>query len=228
MSKKRLLITSGATFVLLIGAVAIFATIPAPSGVIYGCFNKSGGTLRVIDNAVETCKSNETQLTWNEKGPTGPSGPAGPSGPSGAQGPVGATGPQGPTGPAGPSDAFVTSNNSFSATPLPTTGVLVVKTLSLPAGSYVVNATANVTGNGATTFVVAACGLQSGAGHNLSENTKLTLGGSVNGGGSLPLVGAFTLAGPDTVSIACSADQVGLFTQPSTITAIKVQTLSTQ
>ena len=68
MSKKRLLITSGATFVLLIGAVAIFATIPAPSGVIYGCFNKSGGTLRVIDNAVTTCGSNETQLTWNQTG----------------------------------------------------------------------------------------------------------------------------------------------------------------
>jgi hypothetical protein len=55
------------------GAVAV-ATIPDASGVIHGCYNKSGD-LRVIDDAVETCKQNETPLNWNQTGPQGPSGP---------------------------------------------------------------------------------------------------------------------------------------------------------
>jgi Collagen triple helix repeat (20 copies) len=75
------------------------AQIPDPSGVIHGCYAKSGGTLRVVDNSVTTCKSTETSLNWNQTGPAGPTGPQGLQGP---QGPVGPQGPEGPVGPAGP------------------------------------------------------------------------------------------------------------------------------
>jgi len=93
---RRLFGVAAIVFCLGAGAVA-YATIPA-SGVIHGCYLKSGGALRVIDNSVTSCKSGETALNWNVSGPSGPSGATGatgPSGPSGANGPSGATGPAG-------------------------------------------------------------------------------------------------------------------------------------
>jgi len=108
----------------LAGGVA-YATIPDADGVIHGCYGKSGGSLRVIDNGVTNCQKTETALNWNVKGPTGPvgpqgaqgtpgvdgadgaQGPAGPQGPQGADGPQGPAGAQGPAGPAGPAGSSV-------------------------------------------------------------------------------------------------------------------------
>lgn len=61
------------------------------------------GTLRVIDPSMpkpagvneepaRECVKEETQLTWNQKGPTGPQGPAGTQGPAGGQGASGQPG----------------------------------------------------------------------------------------------------------------------------------------
>jgi len=77
----------------LIGGAA-YATIPDASGVIHGCYARSGGALRVIDDGVINCSKSETSLNWNVKGPAGPQG---------AQGIQGPQGQAGPTGPAGPS-----------------------------------------------------------------------------------------------------------------------------
>jgi hypothetical protein len=60
------------------------ATIPDPSGVYHGCLKN--GNLRVIDSATESCKQNETPITWNQTGPAGIQGPQGPQGIQGAQG----------------------------------------------------------------------------------------------------------------------------------------------
>ena len=87
----------------VIGGAAIYASIPAADGVITACYKKSGGALRVIDTANETCTpNNETALPWNQTGPQGPMGPQGPPGPQGLPGPRGFTGPQGPQGSQGP------------------------------------------------------------------------------------------------------------------------------
>ena len=100
---------------LSVGTLLIRATIPASNGVIYACYIPSNGNLRVIDNAVETCKTNETQLTWNQPGPQGPQGP---QGPAGVQGPQGLQGPPGTNGVSGffrfgfPETVFV--NSSFT------------------------------------------------------------------------------------------------------------------
>jgi collagen triple helix repeat protein len=109
----------------LAGGVA-YATIPDGTGLIHGCYAKSGGALRVIDGSVTNCKTGETSLNWNQAGQPGPpgvqgpkgdkgdpglqgpKGDTGPAGPQGARGDTGATGPQGPqgdtgaTGPQGP------------------------------------------------------------------------------------------------------------------------------
>lgn len=115
---RLLLATAGMILVVSVGVA--YAAIPGPSGVINGCFKKSGGDhddddgggkgqLRVIDTAKgETCKKNETALSWSQRGPKGDKGDpgsvgaAGPAGASGAQGPAGPAGLTGPQGPAGP------------------------------------------------------------------------------------------------------------------------------
>jgi type VI protein secretion system component Hcp len=91
------------------GTVAV-ASIPGGDGVITACWDHttgaSFGALRVIDPSLAggtrsaneyQCASNETQIAWNQQGPTGPTGPAGAAGPTGLRG---------PQGPPGASSAF--------------------------------------------------------------------------------------------------------------------------
>lgn len=106
-------------------------------------------------------------------------------------------------------------------------GDFTVKTLSLPAGSYVVHATAAFARTFSSTFSGVACTLRTGSGQ-FGDQDQSTVGGDFNSFALVPLAAAFTLAGPDTVSIICTAFTDGVFTQPSTITAIQVQTLSVQ
>ena len=112
-----------AAAVMGVGGVA-YATIPDASGLLTGCYAKSGrenqgglpaGSLRLIDPSLrQKCKPSEKKVTWNQTGQAGPAGakgdpgPAGPAGAVGAQGPAGPAGPAGaagPTGPAGPAGA---------------------------------------------------------------------------------------------------------------------------
>ena len=56
-------------------------------GVYTGCYQKSAQTIRVIDaEGGETCKPNETQITWNRTGSAGPAGSQGEAGPMGPKG----------------------------------------------------------------------------------------------------------------------------------------------
>lgn len=93
--------------ILVLAAGAAYATIPDSNGVIHGCYAKSGGTLRVIDAGVTSCKTGETSLDWNRTGPPGAAGPAGPQGAAGPAGPQGGAGPAGPPGPSGLLDLVI-------------------------------------------------------------------------------------------------------------------------
>ena len=181
---------------LLVAGLA-WATIPDASGTIHACYSRSGGTLRVIDASVTTCKQGETSLSWKtegDPGPAGPTGPAGPAGPTGPAGPAGATGSEGPVGPTGPQgvagpagadgisggSGLVISSASISGCGEVTAGSLPI-TLSLPAkifasgrGSYSRGSTALRSGVlrfellDATATVVAASGIGVGT---LSDTT---------------------------------------------------------
>ena len=56
-----------------VGLIAgpVMASIPSTSGVIYACYNKTSGGLRVIDSPKQSCARGETLLFWNQVGPTG-------------------------------------------------------------------------------------------------------------------------------------------------------------
>ncbi|HMG33187.1 MAG TPA: hypothetical protein VKM94_04545 [Blastocatellia bacterium] len=75
-SKRFLKLTTATAVLVICGLVLTYATIPDSNGVIHACYNKSGGSIRVIDDSVTKCSSNETSLSWNVTGPPGPIGPA--------------------------------------------------------------------------------------------------------------------------------------------------------
>jgi len=98
--RRRLLACAGAILVVSVGVA--YAAIPDASGVINGCYSGGQGQLRVIDTGKgESCKNNETAISWNQKGVKGDTGATGASGATGATGSPGPAGPQGPTGPEG-------------------------------------------------------------------------------------------------------------------------------
>ncbi len=140
MFRKRTLAASAAVGALAVfGVLGLRATIPAPGGVIYGCYSARRGALRVIDNSVSSCKPYEIPLHWNQVGPMGPMGPQGVQGPAGPQGPPGTQGPVGPTGPAGaagPSHAYFMSHPYFlNFSP----GGAIPVSITVPAGDYVID-----------------------------------------------------------------------------------------
>ena len=90
-----------ATASCLVAAGVAVASIPDAGGVINGCYLKSGGTIRVIDASVTSCKASETAISWNQTGPMGPIGLTGPPGPKGEDGLQGVQGIQGVPGASG-------------------------------------------------------------------------------------------------------------------------------
>jgi len=90
-----------------VAASAMAASAPK---VIHACYNKSNGTVHIV-NAISDCHRDELPVSWNVEGPAGPkgaTGAAGPAGAPGAPGPIGPAGPVGPKGapgPAGPTGA---------------------------------------------------------------------------------------------------------------------------
>jgi hypothetical protein len=203
------------------GAVMVVATIPDPSGVIHACYSRSGGNVRVIDDSVTGCKTGETALAWSVQGPQGPQGPAGPKGATGA---TGATGDTGPTGPRGPSDGFFTNNDqSFGSVPIPTSGSVTVIALPLPAGTFILNAVVAL--GGGSSFVIVKCVFSTST-NPFFTGVQTQVGGPLTSFAAIPLTTAVSLAAADTVSINCSATADGVASQPSSINAVQVATLT--
>jgi hypothetical protein len=94
LRKNRFVLVVLSVVALSGAAVAANGTLLDQSTTYTGCVNNGSGILRVIQPG-ETCRNNETQITWSQTGPAGPEGPAGPAGMAGPAGPAGATGQQG-------------------------------------------------------------------------------------------------------------------------------------
>src|ERR1700734_1580528 len=146
--KKPWVRVAGLAAVALAVAGTAYASIPDSGGVIHGCYLKGIGSLRVIDSPSQKCINGlETAIQWNQTGPQGPQGPAGPKGATGPQGPAGGQGPQGDTGPKGDPGGPSTATFSFTtqSTTLADDDTYVdILSKDLPQGSWVVEATANL------------------------------------------------------------------------------------
>lgn len=205
---------------LVAGGVA-YATIPDSSGVIHGCYQKSGGSLSVIDATVTTCAKSQTELDWNVQGPAGPQGAQGPQGVQGPVGPQGLQGPQGPAGPSGTSHGYAATggNANYGTSPVK------VQSLSLPAGTYLVWATGTVYDSNVTTGH--DCSLTAG-GTTLQEE-KITTTTGPYGAAAVSYSAPLTLAGAGSVELDCSSatdNTMSAGAYDVAITAVAVDTLN--
>jgi type VI secretion system secreted protein Hcp len=94
--KRTLLIAAALLAVVAAGAGTYAYAAASDSTTINGCVG-SDGKLRVLSSS-DTCKQNETALSWNTTGPQGLAGPAGAQGPAGPAGRDGRDGLNGSTG----------------------------------------------------------------------------------------------------------------------------------
>jgi len=186
---------AAAVTALLLAAVAgttsiALASIPDSHGVIHGCYQTKGTAhnLKVINNKVTArCPRGYSALNWNQAGPKGP---------------------------AGLSHGY--STESIDGHTLGSSSETVVATATLPAGSYIVNATVTVTAatgeNIAQCFITNASGNASGG--TVSANNGIT---------TIPLTAGLTLSAPAVIAVQCagSGETLG-----ENITAIAVNDLN--
>lgn len=160
--------------------------------VIYGCYD-SGGNLKVMP-AGQFCAKGYTSVNWNQQGLKGDAGPQGLGGAQGPAGPTGATGPAGAQGVPGTSDALETTTVKSAVFPFPNIDWVVVSSLALPKGHYLVQGNAVITNNEHDNVtecqLFAAQTLAPGDGFRVGSLALQTV---VNGG-PWPLTGEATLS----------------------------------
>lgn len=149
--RNRMLAVAGLVAAAVMGAgVSLAATAPAGrSTTIHGCENNRTRVLSVRHSG--SCGRGFTALSWNVTGPRGPAGLAGPAGPAGPKGDTGPAGPQGPSG-----VVSTATTDLGGVTSVPTGGGFVansteVGTVSLTAGTYLINVNAKATPNDTST-----------------------------------------------------------------------------
>ncbi len=149
------------------------------------------------------------------KAKPGPTGPAGPKGDTGAPGAPGASG---------------TTGGAASSTSIPitwSTTEQTVRSVTLPAGKYVFNATAfghNTDDNSDQSF---GCRIVAGS-VNIAQNTALILGPQTGGTdhassrGSYALTTGTTLTAPTEMSLRCTASSADGLYQGVGLSAVRI------
>lgn len=223
------------------GLAYAIPAIPGNDGLIHACVNYydtvavppkipsrqvGDGDVRIVPEGT-TCSSTEMAVEWNQEGPQGPIGPvgpAGPTGPTGATGATGATGSQGPAGPAGPQgpagggEAWFTGENAQMTVPSDLSRT-VVRTLTLPAGSYVLEAHVLASNNEEDWNM--RCSLdQAGSGLIGASASAESLRSN-----TMSLQWAVALAGSTVIDLSCTTNTDDTYVSSRTLVATKVATL---
>lgn len=50
------------------GSAVVLAAIPGSDGAIHACYRTSNGSMRIIDDASQSCASSETAISWSQNG----------------------------------------------------------------------------------------------------------------------------------------------------------------
>lgn len=193
--KRFLKSTPGAA--VLIGALALviaaaggaWAAGGGGGGKITVCVSKGDGTLY----QAKKCHKKDKKLSWNAKGQQGPAGPAGPAGKDGTNGANGA----------------VAGLSATKATLVEFTGTSkAILTLSLPAGSFIVQGKTQLGGSATSAgYMNDSCTLADGSASNHAQFSApftpaqiLTIRLAET---SLPMEIAVTSSTPSTVTLTC-------------------------
>ena len=186
------------------GAVGIGTSIPGSPLTVNGVIQSTSGGIKFPDGS--------TQTKAQVQGPAGPQGQQGVAGPQGVQG---RTGPAGPQGPIGPSHAYATSclSSSCSTVQIGSSPTQLLS-LSLPAGSFVLTAKANIEVNTVYSLDV-ICQLVQESSSTVLDTSEFSsptpAGGENSPGEKVVLVGSavLTLQSTDAVSLQCGASSDG-------------------
>ena len=188
--------------------------------------NNSVGSAQVINGSLQK-KDLTKGAVAALKGNRGRTGPAGKAGPAGAQG---AKGDKGDTGATGPSDAFAGFKNGPVPLPFSNTTFTSLAHLSLPAGKYVIFATANITNNAGIGNTDARCQLAASTGDFDEAEVALqdvNVAGSAHAGSLALNVVADMSAAPGGVDLTCRNEGGGASNARFIkISAIRVANLS--
>ena len=124
---------TGALGLLALLSVIAYASIPSSEGVLYGCYKRSGGILRIVDYPSQECDSRaENMVSWNQTGPPGE---------------------------AGASNAYYTVEHSQIDLPDQGAPRTIAALRDLPAGSYMLTAHTTAVNPGQTLAAV-RCGIR--------------------------------------------------------------------
>lgn len=197
-------------------AIALIALIVALSGSAYAAVSlprDSVGTRQLRTGAVTKSKiSKRTRAALHgARGSRGKTGHAGATGPKGPIGPTGARGGAGAAGTTGPSDLYAAGNSGVNLSHTNTT----VASVTVPAGSYVLEATVNVN---ASPKGEIGCSI---------ETTGTTYDGkavdpAADGANEvIALSGAATFTTPQTLRLDCSTFSTSAFAGNARLFAIK-------
>jgi hypothetical protein len=183
LTRKRVVLLVGLVMLFTAGGIA-YATIPDASGVIHGCYVRSTGALKVIDSGKgQACNSEQQALNWNQTGPSGLQGAT------------------------GPSDVYFTGGSATNSLPVAVGfpgQYTIVASLSVPAGTYLLDASPFVRNDDATTSAFARCIMFVNG--QSAKAAVVTLEPSQGGGqyfGNVALRTVRTLSSGGTVSVGC-------------------------
>jgi hypothetical protein len=205
---RRSIVAMAASGALLTGVLAMAAQ--ADAATVYACVRKSSGTARIVSKHAK-CKKGESKLSWNTVGPAGKNGATGPAGKNGANGTNGTNGTNGKNGTNGAVAGYSASAGDVTLT----TSFESVVGKTLPAGSYLLSAKAQVDATGEEAgLAVAVCVLG-----DLTSDTELDFGVLDQGlgefavkefeaGGTISLQAAVTLSAPAEIVVSCFAPTI--------------------
>jgi hypothetical protein len=192
----------------------------AGAATLYACVKKRGGTARFV-SARTNCRRGETKLSWNTQGVPGRNGSNGKTGAAGKNGTNGKNGADGKAGVNGANGANGVSAGivDFSDSPfeLPLTKTAVATLPSVPPGSYILLANAQLENTKPTEAATVHC-LLAGDG----AVTELVGKGSATT--SLTSISVSPLTA--SISLECEAASTGVKVSFARLVAIQVQTLS--
>jgi hypothetical protein len=204
---------------LLLGALALAPQ--AGAATLYACVKKKSGTARFV-SARTNCRRSERKIAWNTQGVPGRNGAKGKNGANGKNGITGKNGTNGKDGASGANgrDGASAALVAFSDSPveLPLSKHAVATLASIPAGNYVLSATAHFEDTNLTEGVTVNCTF---AGDEAAVELE-----AKGGRGSVSLVGI--AVSPLVSSEALECDTSGtsaIVVSFARIVAIQVQTL---
>jgi hypothetical protein len=208
--------------------VAIIALVAATAG------TATAATKVLIKSSAQVRKGALDASDLSAKARQSLRGNRGPAGPAGPAGPVGATGAAGPAGERGPSEVFAARASTINVGSCPVAGCdpgAILRTLALPAGSFLVTSSAELA---PTTFVADAsrnveCHLERADDGAFQRAHHLYRAAGVGGGvddQTVEVSWALTLPAPTTLSLSCSMGSVKFSAANARITAMQVGSLT--